>query len=61
VSKLILTLIVGVFLGAFAMEMFARDRPGRFTRKLAQAWERTKTAAREFRDEFEDAYAASEG
>jgi len=59
VTKLILTLIIGVFLGAFTIELLGAGRLKLFVRKLDDVWQRTKAVAYGFRREFENAYASA--
>jgi hypothetical protein len=59
VSKLILALIIGVFLGAFTIELLGASRLKLFVRKLDDVWQRTKSVAHGFRREFDDAYSSA--
>jgi hypothetical protein len=58
-SKLVLAIIVGVFLGAFAVELFGRNHLKLLVRRIDGLWQRTKASARYFRQEFDAAYSRS--
>ena len=58
-SKLILALILGVFLGAFTIELLGASRLKVLVRKLDDVWQRTKAVAQGFRREFDDAYSSA--
>jgi hypothetical protein len=53
VSKLVLTLIVGVFVGAFAVELITRNR----SRLFARTRQRARAAAEDFRQAFDEGYS----
>lgn len=56
-TKLILALLVGVFLGAFVVELFGQSRLKLIARRVEDIWRRTKASARSFREEFGTAYS----
>jgi len=59
VSKLILALILGVFLGAFTVELLGLSHLKPLVRRLDAVWQRTKAVAQGFRREFDDAYSSA--
>ena len=57
-TKLVLAVIVGVFLGAFALELFGRNQLKLLAQRLRGFWERSKVSAQYFRQEFRAAYSS---
>lgn len=54
-TKCLMGVLVGVFLGAFALEMLQRKKPG----LLARIRERARYAASDFRHAFADGYRSA--
>jgi hypothetical protein len=54
-TKLALTVIAGVFAGAFVLELLNSRRPG----MLGEMWNNTKRAADDFRSAFVEGYRSA--
>jgi hypothetical protein len=54
-TKVMMSVIAGVFAGAFVLELLNRKKPG----VLAQVRDRAKTAASDFRQAFAEGYRSA--